>query len=381
MRVLMITQHFYPSRGGLERQTLQLAKRLQGRGVDVAVVTARLPGLKAFEVVEDVPVYRNIGQAKGYASLALYLSSLLVFLLTRGAVYDLFHIQQALYPAFIGVLASKILRKKSIVKVTGSGSSGNAAVLHSRRLGPLLLPMIRQADVMASLSEETTREVSSLGFHGQIAEIPNGVDVDHFRPIANRPDLRRQLGLPEARIVFHAGRLSAEKGQDLLIRAWHRVAMQYADALLLIAGAGPERCALEEMTARLGIADRVRMLGEVADIAPYLAVADVFVLPSRGEGMSNALLEAMATGLPCLASDVGGNRQVIVSGANGMLFPAGDAAALADNLNILLPNAKLAAHLGRRARATVEQQFAFSSVTDRYIALYKNLLEARDVQD
>lgn len=374
MRVLMITQHFYPSRGGLERQTLQLAQKLSARGIDVAVVTARLPGLRPSEVVANVQVYRNVGQANDYASLALYLASLFVFLMTRGKTYDLFHIHQALYPAFIGVLAGKILRKRTIVKVTGSGSSGNVATLRSRRLGPFLLPLIRQADVMISLSDETAREISSFGFHGQIAKIPNGVDTEHFRPVSDRAGLRRQLGLPDARIVFHAGRLSPEKGQDLLIRAWLEVSARRTNTLLIVAGDGPDRSALEEIAGQLGIAHRIKMLGEVLDIAPYLAASDVFVLPSRGEGMSNALLEAMATGLPCLASDVGGNREVILSGENGLLFQPEDVAGLANALDLLLSDRDLSARLGAAARQSVEQQVSFDSVADRYVALYTRLL-------
>jgi L-malate glycosyltransferase len=381
MRILMITPHFYPSRGGMERQALQLAKELVQRGILVDVVTARHPGQSPFERVQGIPVYRNAGRGEGYLSLALYLSSLFAFLISRGRRYDLFHVHQALYSAFVAVLAGRWLRIQTLVKVTGTGPSGNVAVLRNRRSGRFLTAMVRHADVMISLSDEAAHEIRSIGFTGRLENIPNGVDTDQFRPTCRPEDMRRQLNLPEGQLIFHAGRLSPEKGQDLLVQAMPQVLARCPDAWLAMAGNGPTRRLLEEAVVRLGVASRVRMISEVDDIAPYLAAADVFVLPSRGEGMSNALLEAMATGLPCLASDVGGNREVIRHGENGWLVPSGDTVALAEGLCALLSDKELAARLGKNARATVEREFSFDRVADRYAALYADMLKGQHAAD
>ena len=131
---------------------------------------------------------------------------------------------------------------------------------------------------------------------------------------------------------------------------------------------------LEKMMERLKLAN-VKMLGEIDDPAPYYAASDFFILPSRSEGMSNALLEAMACGLPCVASNIAGNQELIVSGVNGLLFRTEDADDLAARLREVLSNDDLAMNLGAAARETVTQKYSLDAVTDNYIALYANLLK------
>lgn len=375
MRILMISQRFYPGTGGVQRQALQLAQRLRSQGVEVAVVTAGRPGLTAFERLGTLPVYRTARPREGYVGLAVSMASLFAFLLRRGRWFDLFHIRQALFAAFVGVLAGKLLGRPAVVTVTGSGASGSVATLRSRRSGPALRRVIAHADAVVSLSAESTEELATIGIRRTVVSIPNGVDTAHFRPATDRRALRRRLGLPPGPIVFHAGRLSPEKGQDVLVEAWPQVTGSHGDALLLLAGDGPERAALHAAVRRLGVADRVCFLGDVPDVAPYLAASDVFVLPSRAEGMSNALLEALATGLPCLASAVGGNQAVIAPGENGLLSPPEDARELAAGLRALLSDGALRARLAVAARQTAERRFSLDSVADRHRALYTSLLE------
>src|SRR5690606_30688671 len=134
---------------------------------------------------------------------------------------------------------------------------------------------------------------------------------------------------------------------------------------------------LRARAASLGVAGRVHFAGSVADPAEHLRAADAFALPSVAEGMSNSLLEAMATALPCLASDIGGNADLIDHGRTGLLVPPDDRDAWTAALIRLLGDRDLARHLGDAARARIEAEFALPAVVDRYLALYRSLLDAR----
>src|SRR5262249_36402224 len=147
-------------------------------------------------------------------------------------------------------------------------------------------------------------------------------------------------------------------------------------ATLVLVGDGPDRAALEAQAVALGIEERVHFTGAVADPAEYLRAADAFVLPSVAEGMSNSLLEAMATGLPCLASDIGGNTDLIESERTGLLVPPSDWNAWRGALTRVVEDRHLARRLGDAARARIDAEFSLTVVVDRYLALYRRLLES-----
>jgi len=169
-------------------------------------------------------------------------------------------------------------------------------------------------------------------------------------------------------LVFHSGRLAVEKGHEVLLKAIRRV-----DVRLVLAGDGALRGEIGRRAGELGVSERVEFLGEIEDVTPWLARAAVFALPSFGEGMSNALLEAMAAGLPCVVSDVPGNAELVQHDLNGLLFESGDEDALAGALERVISDPTLARRLGTQARRTIEARAAFDRVVDRYVALYARL--------
>jgi glycosyltransferase involved in cell wall biosynthesis len=142
---------------------------------------------------------------------------------------------------------------------------------------------------------------------------------------------------------------------------------------LQLIGEGPERVALEAHAERLGLAGCVQLCGLTADVGERLRAADLFVLPSRAEGLSNALLEAMAHGLPVVVSDVPGNVDVVDDGVDGLVSPVGDPAALADRLEQLVADEPLRRRLGTAARAKIEAVYDLELVVDSYEALYATL--------
>jgi glycosyltransferase involved in cell wall biosynthesis len=171
------------------------------------------------------------------------------------------------------------------------------------------------------------------------------------------------------------GRLHPQKNLDVLLEAWPKVT-RATGANLILVGQGPERAQLEQRAEELGVLANVHFAGHVVDPADVLRAADVFVLPSVAEGMSNSLLEAMATGLPCVASDIGGNQDLLGPGGTGVLVGEGSPDGWAEALIGLLQDATRLKRLGGLARERVDEEFALTRVVDRYVALYRALLFA-----
>lgn len=209
----------------------------------------------------------------------------------------------------------------------------------------------------------------------KVTTIANGVDVERFRPPDPRPGPRRPRGVAgEGPVVMSVGHLSPIKGQADLVAAARRLVPAHPRVRVVLVGDGPQREALAAHATRLGIAEQVIFLGRRDDIVPLLGMADVVAVPSRSEGCSNALLEAMAMGRAVVATDVGGNREIIRHGENGWLVPPADPDAMAQALLALLGDATLRERLGQQARRTVEQRFTRTAMTARFEQLYHALL-------
>jgi len=203
--------------------------------------------------------------------------------------------------------------------------------------------------------------------------IHNGVDLERLRARAQTP----APGLPAGFLVGTVGRLDPVKGLEHLVDAASIVAPRADDARFVLAGDGPERAALEERARRLGLGDRVAFLGHRDDIPAVLAALDVFVLPSLSEGLSNALLEAMALGRPIVATDIGPNAEVVRDRESALLVAPADPQALADAILGLRQDRALGERLGRAAQAAVEKDFSLARSVERYLALYYALLEGK----
>jgi glycosyltransferase involved in cell wall biosynthesis len=207
----------------------------------------------------------------------------------------------------------------------------------------------------------------------KVRTISNGVDCDLFRPAPAR------AGQPIRRVVTVAN-LRPEKGHDTLLAAAARVVGARPDTEFLIVGEGAMRDALERRVRELGLSGRVRFLGERSDVAALLASSDVFVLPSRSEACPNSVLEAMAAGLPIVATRVGGVPELIESGATGLLVEADRPAELATALLDLMDQPQRAANLGRAAREAAERRFSFDRMVSTFEHLYLSELTSRASQ-
>lgn len=374
-RTLLCLSNFYPAVGGTERQALALAHGLSRRHYSVTILTQTHQGAAAYERIMGLPVYRAIRPlGRGLLYCASYFLTVLGFLVRHRSTYDIIHAHHLYLDAMAAALVARPLRKRTLVKVASWGASGDLGRLQQLRLGRLGLRLLSRLDRCVAVSSQVREELLAHGFReAAVLTIPNGVDTTRFRPAEARAALRECLSLRGRTVVF-VGRLVPEKGLDCLLRAWSSLELAPADVLLL-AGDGPERPALHNLARQLGIAGRVRFLGKADEPERILQASDLFVLPSLTEGMPNSLLEAMATGLPCIATRVGGTPDLIAHGQNGVLVPPGDPKAVAEAMAHLLEYPREAAGLGLEARRTVEAAYSIDRIVDRYAALYRELTD------
>jgi glycosyltransferase involved in cell wall biosynthesis len=208
---------------------------------------------------------------------------------------------------------------------------------------------------------------------GHLHTIPNGVDVERYGRTA-RDDTRSELGIADGELVLICvAKLLEQKGHSVLIDALAAPELKALPLRVLLVGDGPLRADIEARAHRLAVADRVRFLGNRRDVPHLLAGADVFVLPSRWEGLPMALLEGMAARLPSVATAVSGSRQVVTDGQDGLLVSPGDSGALAQALARLATDPELRDALGAAARQRVSSEFGVERQAQRHVQLYRAL--------
>jgi glycosyltransferase involved in cell wall biosynthesis len=378
VRLALLTSLFPPSVGGIQSQTLALARALAELGVEVHVVTRPAAGWAPREERDGITVHR-VGLARGGPAATVAYVSLAARAATALAP-EVLHAHQLLSPAAAALLASELLGVPLVVTAHASGSVGDVASL--ARQGPLgrarLAALRWGADAFVAVSGPIEEELRSSGVAPRrVRVIPNGVDTRRHFPVDDpeRRRARRALGLPPVPAVVYAGRLAPEKGVDVLVDAWAGARRRGSLATLAIVGDGAERGALERRARDHGILGAVRFAGAADDVTPWLRAADAFVLPSRTEGLSVALLEAMATGLPVVASDVGGTRAAV--GETAVLVPPADPVALCAALCAVLEEPGRAAALGAAARRRVLEEFGILQVARRHLALYREVADGR----
>jgi glycosyltransferase involved in cell wall biosynthesis len=206
-------------------------------------------------------------------------------------------------------------------------------------------------------------------WHSRVRVLRNGIDIQEEPP----PTLRiRPEG--EAWRIGMLGNLRPVKDPESFLRAAAALSLRRSDVEFRLAGDGPLRPALERLCDELRIAGLVRFVGAIDNPSRFLQELDVFVLPSRAEGLSNAVLEAMAAGRPVVATDVGGNPELIRDGVTGVLAPPGDPAALAAAVDALLDSPPTRQRLGAAARQRVEKQFTNQAMAERFAEFYQELV-------
>jgi glycosyltransferase involved in cell wall biosynthesis len=373
LRVVFVVGQYFPVIGGTELQARKLAAELARLGVTVEVWTRRYdPAWPADELREGVRVRRlGRGRLLGLRRVARWEFMLLLLLeiLRRGREFDVLHAHQLLYPAFVASLGARVIGRPCVARVAGAGTSSEFHPSNRGGIGLQLGLTRRLLTRVVATGAATRQECLRVGFpEDRVRVIPNGVALPETAA-------RAPAGLQ----VLWVGRFRREKRPDLLVEAWR---LARVSGSLTLVGDGPELPRVLRLAAGL---PNVSLVGAAEDPAPYFAAADVFVLPSDAEGMSNALLEAMAAGCACVATDVGENRDLLgagsaspadgafVRGEAGLLVGSGDGAALAAALEALAAAPGLRRELGEAARTRARVRYSLASVAQEYLALYASL--------
>ena len=370
--VAMVIQRYLPHVGGAERQLQQLSPRLRNLGFDVVILTRHEKGLSRFEVIDGIPVHRlPAAGPKARAATTFTLSAVLKLIRLRP---DIIHAHEILTPASIAVLTKQIIRRPVLVKVLRGGARGDVYKLKRRPFWKSnFRSLVRNVDAFITISQEIDDELSALAVPEEKRfSLPNGVDAVRCIPVSEeqKHKLRAKLSLPQqATVVVYAGRLVQEKRVDHLLKIWGDIRSRFFDAHLVIVGEGAQETELKELHM-----DGVQFTGQVDDAVAYLQAADLFVLPSSTEGLSNSMLEAMSCGLPVLATSVGGAPDVIQHKESGYLIPPDDLDSLQQGLETLLEDEALRFKLGSNARQRILSEFSLDSVARRLAGLYRSLL-------
>ncbi len=228
-------------------------------------------------------------------------------------------------------------------------------------------------DAFAAVSADTARHAADIGFHGKPEVVHNG--IEHTPARRPRAEVRAELGLGDRIVAVNVASFFPVKAQEVLVRAAAVLKMRGVPVTTLFVGDGSERARVETLAAELGLGPaHVRFLGFRDDVADLLAASDLFVLPSRDEGLPISVLEAMSHRLPVVCTPVGGNPELVTHGVHGSLVPVDDHAALAAAVGELAEDPELRRRAGEAGEARVCAQFSFERTTDRYEAIYRRVL-------
>jgi glycosyltransferase involved in cell wall biosynthesis len=376
-KILMLIGLFYPCIGGAEQECQKVARKLRDRGHEVTILTQHREGLPASEIIDGIPVHRKI---RGWHFYEItYMLSVFILLFRYRKSFDViccFGLYLFVAPA---VIFSRLAGKKTIVRLESGGATGD--LLHAARLrqGSFVLACARRAEFFIALSSQIEEELRERGFpRSRILRIPNSVDTTLFCPA---PAARES----SSSTVSCIGRLTKEKGVAVFLKALHLMQGKAPRLKAVIVGNGEQKASLQELAAEYKIGDQVTFTGELAGasaVVPYYRQSHVLVMPSYSEGMPLVLLEAMACGVPVIASRVGGIPEVLGMphtgepeaggywhAESGLLVQPGDAEALAAAILRLLNDSGLRQELAQKARARAEA-YSLEHVVEQYRKLF-----------
>jgi glycosyltransferase involved in cell wall biosynthesis len=378
----------------------RLAKSLAGLN-EVHVVCPHADGLAKEEVMDRVCVHRfqyfypsshqtlaylpgipeNIRKPLNKAKMLPFVASMAKMMLGIVKKYDLdlINAHWAFPSGLLAVLTKRIHRLPVLITLYGAEIFTLRGAYAGLR--PLLAYAIRNSDKAVAISDATKILAEEVSGGRAVKILPDVIDTEYFSPLNNGNEVREKYNLHNWNVIFTCGRMVERKGFRYLLEAMPPVAAEFNNTKLIIAGDGPERPALENLSKELGIERHVIFPGFVSaeDLPKFYAACDVFVLPSivdkygDTEGSGTILLEAMATGKPVIGSKVGGIPFALRHGG-GLLVNQKDPLALADKIRLLLGNDDMRHRLGTEGIGIVEKEFSCSTIAGRYQDEFETLI-------
>ncbi len=374
LRLVLVSRRYPPQIGGAERVMANMADALAKAGHLVTVVSSQnssegisaTPDTGPADEEHNPKLIRLPYRGLRTIGTAQYMLGLNRWLVRHRP--DLVYVSMLKHDAYAAINAGKKLGIPVVLRPEGAGQTGDLAWQKRDRFGAVIGRKTKKANAFVALSETIRNELLAGGYNSSsIHLIPNGVPV----PSASWSAKKWDGSVPQ--VVF-VGRLAQEKGLDTLLDAWPEVLYLYKDARLRIIGDGPLQQTLQEQAKRLGISGSVDFSGALANAAEELGQADLFVLPSREEGLSIALLEAMALGLPVVVSDIPGNRILVRQDQTGRLALPNDPSMLAQMIKEALSGNEQTLAMAKAGRELVEDRFSIEAVAEQHLELFRDLL-------
>lgn len=367
--------------GGAPRAAYYLAFNMAKRGHEISVFTTSVDSKDSIEKHENLTIYRyatNFRIADSNISFGIFLKPI-------NHNIDIVHEHfDTPHGPFAGLRYVKRKKVPLVITYHGDWVENYGGVI--RRVGVafhnkfLVDKVLSYARVIISPSEYFINESRFLGkYRDKIVVIPNGINLEEFNIPYTKEECRKKLGLPiEGEMIFFIGDLLPYKGPDILVKAMRRIVEDVPDTELIFAGKGMMRNELEKLSKKLGIEKNIKFEGFVEEsLKPfYYRAADIFCLPSTASTESFGIvnLEAMACGIPIVASKIGGVPDVVKDGENGLLVHPGDSEALADAIIYLLENEEVREKMGRNGRGKVED-YSWGGIAEETKKVYEKVIK------
>lgn len=382
----MVTGAYFPELSGAGLQCRELVRQLRDVVGFTVLTTTTDPSLPARDERDGVPVHRVfVDTRSAWSKLTAGLRMMRVVFGERGR-FSIVHLHGFSQKSMLLVVLALMTGKRLAIKLTSVGHDDPAAILAR---GALAYWCYSRARIFFGVSPRLEALYQASGLpSGRFRLIPNGVDLQRFQPASpdDRRALRAGLGLPaDGPLILFVGFFSREKCPDLLFDAWSRLA-SHADRSSVLVFVGATRSSyyevddrlaagIRERAARLGLEARLHFVEATLEIEKYQRAADIFVLPSVREGLPNALLEAMACGVACVATRLPGVTDSLIDDReSGILVPPRDTAALEAALAHLVSQPDRARAMGVRARQRIERDFSLAQTARQYLAAYQDML-------
>ncbi len=361
MKILFLTTHL--NRGGITTYIKTLALSLKSRGHQVIVASC---GEDAVEELKESGIchLKISTNTKCEVNPKLLIAFLKARAIVKRERIEIIHAHTRVTQV-LGTILSKSIGVRLITTCHG---------FFNLNLGRKLLPCWGRKTIAIS---EPVREclINRMGISkDRISLIHNGVDVNRFKG-TNKKEAKERLGLNDAPVIGITSRLSSGKGHQSLLQAAEIILKERGDIQFLIVGDGPFRDRLIKIAEDLKIKEKITFAGKTADVLPFLQAMDIFVHPSSKEGLGLSILEAMALGLPVVASDTGGIYIAVRENRTGLLVPPGDYQCLADGIMRFLRDPSLIMKMGEEARKVACEEFGLEDMVKRVEEVYKEVLD------
>lgn len=383
LRLALVTRRFWPLVGGAEVVMANLAAEFRRQGHAATIVTAQWKKHWPLELVHrEIPVVR-LAQPKlrGWGTLR-YMYGLSSWLTSQRPKLDGVLVSMLKHDAYAAIGALRGSGLPVVVRAEGGGAAGDCEWQATARFGMRIRRRCSEADAIVAPSDAIGEELLAAGYDpAKIQRIDNGVRLPPPRAPRQREAARSALAEanwdlkcePDAPVAVYTGRLHPDKGLLDLVQAWPAIANRWPPARLWMIGEGPQRDELFQLISDLGFRYHICLPGSFDEIDDVLAAADLFVLPSYSEGMSISLLEAMAAGLPVVATDIPGNRALVRHEQEGLLVPPRAANHLSAAIGRIFDSAAYGVQLGAAGRKRVAENFSLEKAARAHLELIASL--------